>query len=170
MDSWPLQLIVVALPEEAPPAGILDLLQASRANGAIRLIDGGIVRKGDEGELSLHRAPALHFDTDPRTGQLAHVLFGCDASGRVKDWSVGDMCRPTAAPYLFGLSADDLAEIADEIPRASNVLVLLIEHRWTSGFMESVQVERGTLLAQGSVVPRTMYEVCEHEGFAAGRP
>lgn len=170
MECWPLQLLVIALPEEASLAGLVDLLQTSRANGVIRLIDGGIVRKHDEGELSLHQVPELTFDPDPRTGHLARVLFGCDAAGGAKDWSVDDVCRPAVAAQLFGLSADDLAEIADEIPRASNVLVLLIEHRWTSGFVESVATEQGALLAHGSIVPRTVQEVCKREGFDSGRP
>jgi hypothetical protein len=61
---------------------------------------------------------------------------------------------------MFGLSADDLVEIVDGIPHASDALVLLVEHRWTAGFAESVTAEQGALLAEGSIVPRTIAEVC----------
>lgn len=170
MQSWPLQLLIVALPEGESPAGLLGLLQASRANGVIRLIDGGIVRKGEDGDLSTHRVQALEFDDDPRNGKLAGLLFGCDAAGRVTDASIEAMCQATAEPHVFGLSANDLAEIADGIPRASDALVLLVEHRWTVGFAESVDVQQGTLLAHGSIVPQTIIEICGSRGMDSWRP
>lgn len=169
MDSWPLQLIVVALPEGDLPASLIGQLHASRAQGVILLIDGGIVRKGNEGELSIRSAEKLELDDDPRNGKLAGLLLGCDAAGDTNDVSAEVMCHTTSEEGLFGLSADDLAEIADGIPRGSNALVLLIEHRWTAGFAESVEVEQGTLLAHGSIVPRTISEVCR-EGIGSRRP
>lgn len=159
MDRWPLHLWIVALPNGAMPSGVLDQLRASRATGAIHLIDGGILSKGDDGELSLRPAPELELDSTPHAAELVARLFACGVGEQPDAWT-GDAARLVSGrPHLFGLSADDLAEIADEIPRASEALALVIEHRWIAGFAESVAVDRCTVLAQGSVVPQTVLEL-----------
>ena len=159
MDCWPLHLLVVALLDGGLPSEVLDQLRASRATGVIHLIDGGILTKGNDGELSLRPVRELEFDAGREAVQLAALLFArgeCDGP----DARRGDLARLAAGkPRLFGLSADDLAEIADEVPRSSEALVLVIEHRWTAGFVESVAVDRCTVLAQGLVVPQTLLDL-----------
>lgn len=159
MDRWPLHLLVVALPNDTMPSEVLDQLRASRATGVIHLVDGGILVKGNDGELSLRAAPELELDATPEAAQLAAQLFSCGE----REHSTArrsDLVRVAAGkPQLFGLSADDLAEIADGIPRASESLVLVIEYRWFAGFVESAAVDGCTVLAQGCVVPRTLLEL-----------
>jgi hypothetical protein len=158
MDGWPLQLLVVTLADGVPPGGLLDQVRASRAAGVIHVVDGGIIHKGDDGELS-QRPAGIELDPGPYAGKLISLLFGYGAANEATSWH-GELARLAAGePQLFGLSSDDLAEIADAIPRASDALVLLIEHRWTAGFAESVAVDRGVLLAQGPIVPRTVLEL-----------
>jgi hypothetical protein len=159
MDCWPLQMMVVTLDKALPSRGLLDQLHASRAAGVIQVIDSGIVHKGNEGELSVRPASGIELDPGPYTGKLLKLLFGCETADETAAWR-SEMAQSAAtAPQLFGLSSDDLAEIADAIPRASDALVLLIEHRWTAGFAETVAVDQGVLLAQGAIVPRTLLEV-----------
>jgi|SRR5690349_3278403 hypothetical protein len=164
MDRWPLELVVVSLAGGQPSGGLLDQLRASRAAGVIRVVDGGIVRKGDEGELSARPAMGIELDQGPYSGKLVSLLFGCGAVAEPAGWRQELSRNAANAPQLFGLSSDDLAEIADAIPRASDVLVLLIEYRWTTGFVESVAVDQGMLLAQGAIVPSTLLDVARDAG------
>src|SRR5215207_258294 len=138
MDPWPMQLIVVALAEDLPSSGLLDQLRASRAAGVIQVIDAGIVHKCDEGAFSLRPAPGIELDRGPYAGKLVRLLFGFGVSDKPNVWRAELARAASEKPQLFGLSCDDLAEIADAVPRASDALVLLIEHRWTTGFVESV--------------------------------
>ena len=159
MDGWPLQLVVVALDGGAVPRGLLDQLHASRSSGVIHLIDGGLLHKGNEGELSIRPAPGIELDASPYAGRLAGPLFGCGAPGGTNAWRTELDRVETSEQQVFGLSADELAEIADTIPRASDVLVLVIEHRWSAGFAETAAVDGGILLAQGCIGPRTLLEL-----------
>jgi len=159
MDGWPLQLVVVALDSDAVPRGLLDQLHASRSSGVIHLIDGGLLHKGDEGELSMRPAPSIELDAGPFAGRLAGPLFGCGAPGGTNAWRAELDRAVSSKQQVFGLSADEIAEIADAVPRASDVLVLLIEHRWTTGFAETVVVAGGTLIAQGCIGPRTLLDL-----------
>lgn len=169
VDIWPLHLIVVALAEGRISRGLLDQLHASRAAGVIQLIDSGIVHKGNDGEISRRGCPGIELDPSPHTGKLVNVLFDigpADESQRLKS----EMARVMdAAPQLFGLSPDDLAEIADAIPRCSDALILLVEDRWSAGFTESVAAERGVVLAEGSIVPRTLLELSDDAESLANR-
>lgn len=169
MVGWPLQLIVVGLGRDSMPQGLLDQLRASRASGVIHLIDGGLLRKGDEGELSMRPAPGIQLDDSPFAGWLAGWLFGCGAGGGANAWLAELNPAVDSERQIFGLSADELAEIADAIPRSSDVLVLLIEHRWDAGFVETAEVEGGMLLAQGAIALPTLLEVggSSHAGGAA---
>jgi hypothetical protein len=167
MDGWPLQLVVVALDGGAVPRGLLDQLHASRSSGVIHLIDGGLLHKGDEGELSMRPAPRIELDAGPYTGRLAGPLFGCGSTGGSNAWRAELNRIATSEQQVFGLSADELAEIADAIPRASDALVLVLEHRWTAGFAETAAVAGGALLAQGCIGPRTVLEL--GGGFGADK-
>jgi hypothetical protein len=159
MDGLPLQLVVVAFDGAAVPPGLLDQLDASRASGVIHLIDGGLLHKGDEGELSMRPASGIELDPGPYAGRLAGLLFGCVATNRSSVWRAELDRVIDSEQQVFGLSIDELAEIADAIPRASDALVLLIEHRWTAGFAETTAVAGGVLLAQGFVSPRTLLDL-----------
>lgn len=152
----PLQLMVIAFPDGRLPAGVAGQLSASRANGVIRLIDGALLFKADEGEVTVRPVPELELDDSPLAGTLIATLFSegsLQGSGHVPDPS-GDVA--SMARYEFGIAADDLGEIIDTIPRASAVLVLLVEHRWNAGFAESVAVDRGTMLVQGWITRETV--------------
>lgn len=167
VDGWQLQLVIVALDGAAVPSGLADQLDASRANGVIHLIDGGMLHKGDEGELSMRPAPDIELDEGPYAGWLAGQLFGCGSTGGPHAWRAELERLATSDQQIFGLTADELAEIADAIPRASDALVLLIEHRWTAGFAETAAVAGGVLLAQGCIGPRTLLDLSNGSGPGA---
>lgn len=170
MDGWPLQLMVVALDGVAVPSGLLDQLHASRSSGVIHLIDAAMLHKGDDGELSMREAPGIQLDDSPYAGRIAGRLFGCDAPGDPAVWSSLPDASEESERRVFGLSADELAEIADAIPRASDVLVLAIEHRWDAGFAETVEMDGGMLLAQGCIGQRTLLDLGNLAGDGAAAP
>ena len=159
MEVWPLELIVVSFATGHISTGLLDQLRASRTAGVIHIVDGGIVRKGTNGELSLRPAHEIEFDRGPYTGKLMGLLFGDETAGEWRRWQEQLAHVATRGPQRFGLSADDLAEIVDAIPRASEALALVVEHRWTAGFVESVAVDQGVILAEGVIVPQTLTDL-----------
>ncbi len=161
MDCSPLQLIVIAFTDEKVPQDIADLLRASSTNGVIRLIDGALLVKGDEGDIEVRAAPELELENGPWAGTLISAFF--DDSGRsaaaLRQAAAED--RAPRAAFEFGIGIDDLAEIVDAIPRASSALALIVGHRWNAGFAESISIDRGVILALGSVVSRTLLEFSE---------
>jgi uncharacterized membrane protein len=159
MNRWPMQLIVVVFPDAGLPAGVIQQLRASKERGVIRLVDGGFVAKGAEGEVLLLEGAGFDFGDATFAGTLAGALFGCGADGEAIAQLEETALLAEAENAGFGLSADDLAEISDRIPRGSVAVILLIEHRWVAGFTESVEAAQGTLLAQGWITPKSILEI-----------
>jgi hypothetical protein len=148
--------MVVAFPDESLPSSVVAQLHSSRERGVIRVLDGGMLIKGDEGDIELRAVIDLPLDDTPFAGSLARALFESDAeTGTCSGAAIAGN-----GPNAFGLTGDDLAEIIDAVPRASAALVLLIEHRWIAGFAESVIDDRGTFLAQGCITPETVRDAC----------
>jgi hypothetical protein len=156
MYGWPLHLLVVTFADDALPSHVADQLRSSRERGVIRVLDGGMLIKGDEGDIEFRVLPDLLLDDSALPGRLVSALFGLDP----ETGQFGEEAVATEETRAFGLSADDLAEIIDGIPRASIALVLLVEHLWIAGFAESADDDRGILLAQGWVTPATFSDAC----------
>lgn len=163
LPPWSVQLAVVTSPGESLAADVLDLLLQSRARGVIRLVDAATLSKGNDGEIAVRPVPGLELDDSSLAGTLAATLFvsepqrpsaGCRA---VLNQTTR---RARANRHTPGLSADDLAEIVDAMPPVSTAIVLLIEHRWITGFEESLADAQGVLLASGWVTPATLWAIC----------
>lgn len=54
----------------------------------------------------------------------------------------------------FGITRDQILEIADLIPRSSQALLLLVEHRWALNLKDAIGAG-GSVLASGFVTAST---------------
>jgi hypothetical protein len=94
------------------------------------------------------------------------VFLSKDEAGDLAILEIGDLSEADAAAYepliseFHGLlTAEDVAEIAVELPENTSAAVLLFEHRWAMGLQWAVKAAGGQMLDSGFVHPETQAEV-----------
>jgi hypothetical protein len=67
--------------------------------------------------------------------------------------------EPLISEFHGLLAAEDVAEIAVELPENTSAAVLLFEHRWAMGLQWAVRAAGGQMLDSGFIHPETQAEV-----------
>src|SRR5579871_6668155 len=136
MTLGPVQLVVIELENDKLHGQISRELNKLRDNGMVRIIDLLFVAKGQDGSLSTIEASDLTSDQ--------RLAYGAE---------VGAL---EFADRTFGLSDEDIRDMATVIPRGKSALFILFEHQWAIGIKEAVQEGNGVVRAQGFVRPETL--------------
>ncbi len=63
--------------------------------------------------------------------------------------------------YEYGMTADELQTVLEDIPRRGGVIMLLVEHMWALPLREALMDEGGYLLAQDFLSPDTLATVAD---------
>ena len=155
----PMSLLVVGFPSDDQFKGqIRSELIALRKSGTVRLIDAIFVRKQQSGALQVVQGSDLTDWERVEFGAVIGGLIGLGAGGEAGA-EAGIIAGAEAfAEREFGLSLSEIQDIADQIPRGSAVLILLIEHLWAKKFKEALIDTGGVVLAQGPVRPEALVE------------
>jgi hypothetical protein len=122
------------------------------------------------------------FDGNRFTGQILPKLIeieqqGCvrlvdlvfiskDEAGNLTLLEISDLDEAEATAYepllneFYGLlTAEDVAEVALELPENSSAAVALFEHRWALGLQWAVRAAGGQMLGSGFIHPAAQAEV-----------
>ncbi len=159
MTYGPMQLTVIAFDNDEVIGGLLDELDRVREFGIIRLIDFLFVTKDAEGDISALEVTDLDEEERMEFGAVVGGLIGLGAAG-VEGALEGAIAGALAvAEYDFGLTAEEIEEIADRIPRGSSALIALFEHTWAIRLKEYIIDSGGVLVAQGLIHPSALVEV-----------
>lgn len=158
----PLQLIVLSFDEAALPIGVVNQLRRLRDDGVIRMVDSTFVAKDLNGDIaSIKGSSDISPEETALLGTLAGALFGYGAAGEEGVELGAELGLLNTADGSFGLSEDDIDEIADRIPAGSSAAFLLVEHLWAVGVKEAVVEANGTVVAQGFITPETIIRMGE---------
>ena len=65
----------------------------------------------------------------------------------------------TVAERDYGLSEDQLRELADSIPKGSAAAIMVIEHHWAVGLRDAVARAGGFRIAEGFISPVDLVRV-----------
>ena len=71
---------------------------------------------------------------------------------------VGAMAGALAAmdEYEYGLDADSLVTIAEDIPPGGAAMIVVIEHKWAIPFRDAARASGGILIAQDFLSPEAL--------------
>lgn len=155
--AGPLQLIVILLDAPAVGTAVADRFAGWRSQQFVQLVDSAIVSKDPTAAITVAPVPELPASNrGPIETLLGPVLEG---SGNDRSSpSTPSESRFVAQPAGdFGMTRDQILEIADLIPRSSQALLLLVEHQWALSLKEALGVG-GSVLASGFVTPATIEE------------
>jgi len=165
-----MQLIVIGFGHASLPLDFMSQLRRLRDEGVVRLVDAVFVSKNNHGDSNAIKVTDLDAEETLLLGTIAGALFGFGAGGEDGVNRGAEIGMNLAEDGLFGLSSDDIDEIADRIPRGTAATIILLEHLWAIDLKEAIQNADGAVIAQGWVTPTTLISVGERMADEAGAP
>lgn len=155
--TGPIQVFVIGFEELEAAEGILAELRRVRRRGVIRLVDLLVVHKNLEGDItSAMQLTDFSEDERMRLGALAGGLLGLEIGGLEGAVTGADMGTLAVAAHDYGLSAEELSDLADVIPPGSAAAILVIEHHWATGLRDAIVEAGGELLLQAMLTPEAL--------------
>ncbi len=141
MALGPIEILVIEFPGNQFTGEIIPELERLIENDTISIIDGLLVKKDDNGDVTFVEFDELGINDD--ASKLAGVLDQLDAL----------------------ISDEDVEEWAADLAPGSSEAILVFEHTWAKGFRDAV-VNSGGILAEnlripGAVVEELMAELAE---------
>ncbi len=153
----PLQLLVVAFDDPKFDGSMLDELTTASESGAVRIVDLLGVLKHTDGTVTAIEGTELTEDEAITYGAWIGALIGFgvdDEQGAAMGALVGGMAA--ADEYEYGLDADAIATIADDIPAGGAAMLLVLEHRWAIGLRDAIARSGGILVTQDFLNPEAL--------------
>jgi uncharacterized membrane protein len=162
MTIGPVQLVVIELQNDRLKGQIARELKALRDAGTVRILDLLFAGKQQDGSLITLEDSDLTGDQRMAYGAIIGGLLGLEV-GDTEEMVEADAEAGALAfaDQTFGLSEEDIQDIATEIPRGKSALFILFEHHWAVGIKEALQQGGGVIRAQGMVSPETMAVVSD---------
>jgi uncharacterized membrane protein len=170
MTYGPLQLIAIGFEHASLPLNFVNQLRQLRDAGVVRLVDAVFVAKDEHDNLNALQVTDLAKDEVLLLGTIVGALIGYGAIGEQGIDRGAEIGMLSSEDGLFGLSADDIDEIADRIPRGSAATFILLEHLWAIGVKDAIREADGQVIAQGWLTPTTLIAMGERMAEEAGAP
>ncbi|MGI9584078.1 MAG: DUF1269 domain-containing protein [Acidimicrobiia bacterium] len=160
MSIGPLQLMVVGFVDPALDGSVFGALADASATGAIKVVDVLGVYKGLDGSIVAAEATDLTEDEAMTYGAWVGALIGLGAGG-VEGAEVGAVAGAVHAmdEYEYGIDAEGLATIADDIPAGGAAMLLVIEHTWAIPLRNAMVQSGGVMIAQDFLSPDALIAI-----------
>jgi len=134
MDIGSLEYVVIGFEDDQFTGEILPELNAIQEKGLIRVVDLLFVMKDKDGTVTVREVSELGDEELAAYDGIAGDLMG-----------------------LF--TAEDVEQLAEEIPPGTSAVVVLLEHTWAIGLTEAVRRAGGMLFTGGLVTPDALTQV-----------
>ncbi|KOT78631.1 DUF1269 domain-containing protein [Streptomyces rimosus] len=140
-ETGPIQLLTIAFGPDATFEGrIVEELDELMAAGQILVLDLLVVQKQAGGDLV-----SVGYQAEGM-GDTVSALLGLGPGGLRE----AEAAFPSLAPgRAFGLTPDDVRELADELEPGTTAGFLLFEHRWARKLRRAVREQGGVPVAEG---------------------
>lgn len=154
-----LQLLVIGFPGNKFSGEIVPELNALREKGLVRLIDLVFVIKDESGKVDSLQVSDLTEEQKVDFGMAAGTLIGLGAGGAEMAEAGAAAGAENVLEGNFGLSDEDIDEIAAELPNNSSAAVLFVEHLWSIPFKQAVINADGRLVGNWIIQPEMLVEM-----------
>jgi len=152
----PLQMFVFGFPGNKFKGKILPALDKAREKGIIRFVDYMFVSKDKKGKLIQVEGTDLGDTELIDLGAGIGALIGFGAAGEEGaniGWREGE---EMVAESGIGFTKEDMDRIADDIPKNSSALIMIIEHLWAKNLKQQLLDADAVMLANG-MLTRDMF-------------
>jgi len=156
----PIQLLVVGFETNEKFKGdIKRELTALRTRGVIRVLDLLFVLKDENGDVFAMEDTDLAPGEDAEMGRLISQMLGLSegsaASGGIDTNALTDTSRD------YGLTNEDILDVANQIEAGTSAGILLVEHVWAAGLKQAIREAGGYPIAQGFLTPEAFMMIGE---------
>ncbi len=160
MTFGPIQLIVIGFESNENFKGdILRELDAVSSRGVIKLLDLLFVMKDEAGEVISLEMSDLTDEERIEFGALIGGLMGLGAGGAEGAAAGMEFGALAAAEKSFGISADDVQNLANNVAPGTSAAILMIEHTWAAGLKAAIRDAGGHPLMEGFLTPEVLFMV-----------
>jgi uncharacterized membrane protein len=167
----PVQLFLIGLDNEKMQGQVSRELHRASEKGDIRVLDALAIQKTNDGAIITLGGSDLTPEQRMEYGAIVGALMGYGATGTDEGIEAGaEVGADRFASHNFGLSADDVQSIADDIPPGTTGVIVLIEHLWALPLKDAVEQAGGVVLAQGMVRPETLMALGAYRAAATVTP
>ena len=152
VEFGPIQLIAIGFPEVKYLKGeLLKEIFALSEKKIIRVVGLLAIAKDEKGKIGSVQLTELSDDDRIKLGAGIGALIGYGAAG--KEGAIAGANAGAEHMYYkeFGLSREQIKEIAKNIPNDTAAGFLLVEHLWAKKFKEIALKQHGILLANGFI-------------------
>jgi len=160
MTFGPIQLVVIGFERNENFQGdILRELDAVSSRGVIKLLDLLFVMKDEAGEVISLEMSDLTDEERAEFGALIGGLMGLGAGGTEGAVVGAEFGALAAAERSFGISAEDVQNLADNVEPGTSAAILMIEHTWAAGLKAAIREAGGHPLMEGFLTPEALFMV-----------
>jgi len=153
-----LQLFAIGFEGNKFTGEIIPELEDVRKRGLVRLIDLVFVTKDESGTVTAIQFSDLTDEEKIELGMEAGALLGYGAYGP-DGVEAGMEAGAIAAAEDFGMSDEDIEEIAAEVPENCSALIVLVEMLWSLPLKQAMLNANGSLLGQWIIQPESLIEM-----------
>jgi uncharacterized membrane protein len=154
VEFGPIHMVVLGFPE-------LDKLKGEALKEVFMLSEAGIIRvigllaiaKDKKGNMEAVQLTELSDADRVKLGAGIGALIGLGAAGKKGAMAGAEAGAMSIAEKDFGLTKQEIMDIAKEIPNGTAASILLFEHLWAKRLKELVIKQDGIVLAQGVIEP-----------------
>lgn len=157
MTIGPVQLLIVGFVGGEFKGEIAKVLADLRERDVIRLIDMGVVRKDEDGVITMIEHSDLNQDETIEFGATVGALIGLGVAG--EEGAEAGAIAGAEAALDGGMIEDQVWYIADEIPEGTAAAVALIEHRWAIPLRSAIQDAGGFLISDAWIHPADLVAI-----------
>jgi uncharacterized membrane protein len=157
MTIGPVQLLIVGFVGGEFKGEIAKVLADLRERDVIRLIDMGVVRKDEDGVITMIEHSDLSQDETIEFGATVGALIGLGVAG--EEGAEAGAIAGAEAALDGGMIEDQVWYIADEIPEGTAAAVALIEHRWAIPLRTAIQDAGGFLVSDAWIHPTDLVAI-----------
>jgi uncharacterized membrane protein len=157
MTIGPVQLLIVGFVGGEFKGEIAKVLADLRERDVIRLIDMGVVRKDEDGVVTMIEHSDLNQDETIEFGATVGALIGLGVAG--EEGAEAGAIAGAEAALDGGMIEDQVWYIADEIPEGTAAAVALIEHRWAIPLRTAIQDAGGFLVSDAWIHPTDLVAI-----------
>jgi uncharacterized membrane protein len=157
MEIGPLQLFAIGFTDPKLDGSILNALADASDAGTIKVVDVLGVYKDESGDIAVAEMSELTEDEAITYGAWVGALIGLGAGGG-EGAEMGALIGGMAAAdeYEYGLDAEAIGSIADDIPAGGAAMLLVIDHQWAIPLRNAMRASGGIVIAQDFLNPEAL--------------
>lgn len=158
----PCQLLSIAFDNLQFDGRVWDAIRHLERRGIIRIIDATLLARTIDDDIVAIEHTDLPQGRPPVYGAIVRRILGLDGllAGGPDEAALG-AAMLVDSEYEYGMTAEELRTVLEDIPRRGSMAAVLVEHCWALPLKMAVHDAGGYLLAQDFLSPEALVGVSD---------